>query len=412
MAAGILKRYEDGAWLTPGLIAFASAIGLAVTVGNFAFLLATATGTVDVLGRPIGTDFTSFWSAGRLALDGLAPQAYDWPTLRDAQVRLHGVELFYPWSYPPVFLAVAAGLALLPYLPAVIVWQAATLLLALRAFWMALPSRLALFAALGCPIVFVCLGHGQTGFLTAALLLGGVLALPRREALAGVLFGLLVYKPQFGLLIPLVLAVGGYWRAIATAGVTAIAAIGLTLALWGWPVWQAFLSSIQSTQAIVLDGGGAGFEKFQSAFAWVRLCGGPVTAAYALQTLVTLLVAVGCAWIWRQQVSMRLKGAALLVGALLSTPYVLDYSLVVLGMAIALLVAHGLEEGFAPWEKTVLALAWLAPSGGRAVVKLVPLPIGFLLLVGVFAFVVGHVRAERVPKTARLAVRIPSAARA
>jgi alpha-1,2-mannosyltransferase len=144
----------------------------------------------------------------------------------------------------------------------------------------------------------------------------------------------------------------------------------------------------------------------------VRLLGGPVTAAYALQGLVTAGAAVGCAWVWRQQVSMRLKGAALLVGALLSTPYVLDYDLVVLGMAVALLVAHGLEQGFQPWEKTVLALAWLAPSGGRAVAKLVLLPVGFLLLVAVFAFVVAHVRAERVPKTSQLAVRTPSAVRA
>ena len=74
--------------------------------------------------------------------------------------------------------------------------------------------------------MLVCLGHGQTGFLTAALLTGGVLCLERREALAGILFGLLAYKPQFGLLIPLVLVAGGYWRAIAAAGATSSPASG------------------------------------------------------------------------------------------------------------------------------------------------------------------------------------------
>ena len=76
--------------------------------------------------------------------------------------------------------------------------------------------------------MLVCLGHGQTGFLTGALLAGGVLALPRHEILAGVFFGLLAYKPQFGLLIPFVLLAGGYWRAIAAATATVLASVAVT----------------------------------------------------------------------------------------------------------------------------------------------------------------------------------------
>ena len=198
-------------------------------------LFGTAEKTVDILGRPLGTDFTSFWSAGRLALDGRAAEAYDWPVLFALQKQMHGVEHLYPWSYPPVFLTVVAGLAVFPYLPALVVWQVSTLFGALVAAWAALPSRLGVVAAIGCPTVFVCLGHGQTGFLTAALFLGGLVALQRSEVWAGVLFGLMVYKPQLGLLIPIALASGGYWRAIATAIITIAALVGLTIWIWGIP---------------------------------------------------------------------------------------------------------------------------------------------------------------------------------
>ena len=390
-----LHRLASGTWLTQRVVLFAGMAGLASAAASLAWLFATANGTIDATGRPLGTDFSSFWTAGRLALAGHASSAYHWATLEALQAQTHGVDLFFPWSYPPMFLAVAALVALLPYVPALIAWQAATLAAAVAALRAISPAPLLLVAGLGYPIVLVCLGHGQTGFLTAALLTGGVLCLERREALAGILFGLLAYKPQFGLLIPLVLVAGGYWRAIAAAGATVLAGVGLTWALWGWPVWQAFVDSMTLTRSIVFEGGSTGFEKFQSAFAWARLWGGSATAAYLLQAVVTTGAAAACLWIWRQNVGFRLKGAALLTATLLSTPYVLDYDLTVLGMALALLVAHGLEHGFRPWEKTVFALAWLLPSGGRGIAMLLPLPVGFAVLAMVFGLILARVRAER-----------------
>ena len=40
--------------------------------------------------------------------------------------------------------------------------------------------------------------------------------------LTGILFGLMAYKPQFGLMIPIALAAGGYWRSFAAAAATAV----------------------------------------------------------------------------------------------------------------------------------------------------------------------------------------------
>src|SRR5262249_7104305 len=149
------------------------------------------------------------------------------------------------------------------------------------------------------------------------------------------------------------------------------------------------------TEKIVFEAGDTGFEKFQSIFAFVRSVGGPLSLAYGAQAVVTLGILVACIWIWRSGAAHRLKGAALLTGALLSSPYVLDYDLIAFGLALALFVAHGLERGFHPWEKTVLAVAWFSPAIDRAVAGVTFIPLGFLMLAAVFLLIVRRVGAER-----------------
>ena len=98
------------------------------------------------------------------------------------------------------------------------------------------------------------------------------------------LIGLLVYKPQFGLLIPLVLIVSGRWRTFTAAALTVVLlALAVTLA-FGPEVWSAFLASTKFTRTVVLEQGGTGWHKIQSVFSVVRMWGGSVPLAYALQS--------------------------------------------------------------------------------------------------------------------------------
>lgn len=408
----LCERISSGAWLESRIVRFAAICSIVGTAICMAFLFATATGTLDLLGRPLGTDFSSFWTAGSMALDHNAADAYVWEHHRAMQIRTHGNEKFFPWSYPPTFLMVAAVLALLPYVQALVVWQGVTALTALVVFRSILPSGQALLLAVGFPAVMICLGHGQTGFLTAALLAGGVVLLQRFEIWAGVLFGLAAYKPQFGLLLPIVLIAGGYWRAIASAAATVLAVAGLTVILWGWPVWQAFLDSASLTRTIVFEGGHTGWEKFQSAFSWVRMWGGSVPLAYTAQAVVAAASILACAWIWHGRASHNLKGAALLSGALLFSPYVLDYDFIVFGMALAFFTAHGLETGFRAGDKTFIAFAWFVPGVARTVAGYTLLPLGFLTLASFFVWVIVRSWAEErtmvvTPLSAQKAAGVP-----
>src|SRR5206468_2883729 len=90
-----------------------------------------------------------------------------------------------------------------------------------------------------------------------------------------------------------------------------------------------------------------------------------------------------------------------LSAALLATPYALDYDMVFLGPAIAFAVAHGVEKGFAPFEKTLLAAVWLVPFVARLTAKLSHVPVGALMMLALFAFIV--FRAAHPPR----AVRVP-----
>ena len=73
---------------------------------------------------------------------------------------------------------------------------------------------------------------------------------------------------------------------------------------------------------------------------------------------------------------------------MLSTPYVLDYDLVVLGLGAAFLVADGIERGFLPWEKSLLALVWLAPLVARPLAELTLIPLGQASIVILLALAV------------------------
>jgi hypothetical protein len=392
----LVERFATGAWLDRSAIRATSVMMIAGAVLAIGYFLETRHGTLDIMGRPIGTDFSNVWTAGRMALEGRAADAYNWALHYQVQQAAHGSESvpFYGWHYPPFFLLVAAALATLPYLPALAVWQASTMATALALAWRIRPAAGTLLAALGFPAVLVCLGHGHNGFLTAALFGGGLFVLDRRPVLGGVLLGCLAYKPHFGLVIPLALVAGGYWRALASAAAAVLALALASLASFGPEVFGAFLGSAHLTQAIVLEQGAAGWFKIQSVFAWLRMWGGPVGLAYAAQGIATAGIVAATTWLWWVRADSRLKSAALMIGALLATPYVLDYDMVLLGPAIALLVVHGEERGFRRWEKTALALAWFMPVAARILALLTGVPGGLAGMALLFILVVRRALAE------------------
>ena len=394
---GLLGALRSGVWLTPQRLRLYPLTLIAIYAAVVVIALLTATGPMDIFRRPLGTDFSQVWAAGVSVLAGHPEQPFDPALHAAAQRALFAPDTpFYGWHYPPYFLVVAALVALLPYIPALLAWQAASFVGYLLVMRRILPHPLTLLLAAAFPAVLVNLGHGHNGFLTAGLLGGGLLVLQRRPVLAGVLLGLLAYKPQFGIVLPVALIAGQRWVAIASAAATvALMTLG-TLLAFGAGTWRAFQSSLPFTRTVVLEAGATGWEKIQSAFSAARALGAGVGTAYAVQGALTVGVLLAVAWLWRGQVDQRLKSAALIAGALLSTPYVLDYDMVVLGPALAFAVSWERERGFRPWIASLLAAVWMTPILTRGVAALTLVPLGLLAMLAVFASILWAARSASV----------------
>ena len=369
-----------GDWVTPERLRRIAAVSCVISLLCVAWLLGTSRGTVDSTGRPLGTDFSNVWTAGQMVLDGRAAAVWSWPDHFAVQQAVHGsptVDVF-GWHYPPPFLLLAALLATIPYVPALILWQLTTLGSFLAMMWRLMPRRETILLTLGAPVTLICVTHGHNGFLTALLLGGGLMLLDRRPFVAGLLFGCLIYKPQFALIIPPLLLAARTWRSIAGACASAGVLVVITLLIWGMPVWQAFVDSLPLTRTVVIEQGATGWHKIMSPFAAIRMWGGGLAVGYAVQLLVTVLVIAAVVILTWRKAQPELRNALVCAAALLSTPYVLDYDFVVLLPALAWLWVHGREHSFMSWDKTLMLLAWLAPLVARLVAEVALVPLGLM----------------------------------
>ena len=193
---------------------------LAIELVIFLFCVAGTHGLIVPLTRPTSTDFVSFYAAGGLADVGTPQLAYDQTAHYAAEERAAQPGIVYNFFfYPPTFLLLCSSLARLPYLLAFAAFEAVTLGLYLIVIRRILGEHgSAVFVLiLAFPPVLWTIGLGQNGFLTAGLLGLATLLVDRRPLAAGFLFGALCCKPHFALLVPVALAAGGRWRALAAA---------------------------------------------------------------------------------------------------------------------------------------------------------------------------------------------------
>lgn len=314
----------------------------------------------DENGLGIPTDFVNVFAAGRMALEGKGALAYDWDLHKAVQVAILGQSYpgHFAWHYPPQFLFVASLLACLPYAIAYPLWSLVSLVPYLAAMRAIVGRPVGFLLAIAFPVVLTNALIGHNGFLTAALVGGSLLFMPTRPVLAGVCLGLLTYKPQFGVLFPLILIATGQWRVIVSAGVVTALIAAIAWLAFGTESWLGFVHGLSMVEQAFLSEGRADWGKLQSLFATVRYLGGSERLAWALQMALTATVVVTLVVLWRSRVRYCLKAAALAAGALLATPYLFFYDVMVLAVAVAFLVRDGLRRGFGPYDWPLLALTF------------------------------------------------------
>ena len=86
-------------------------------------------------------------------------------------------------------------------------------------------------------------------------------------------------------------------------------------------------------------------SKLRSLFGLLQTLGLPVSTSLAAHSLMALAIAGLVIWAWRSHLAYELKAALLATAAIMASPYVFAYDLVVLCVAQAFLVRHVLARG-------------------------------------------------------------------
>jgi hypothetical protein len=306
-------------------------------------------------------DFFALWTSAVVTHAGDAAVNFDFDALHARQVALgmnpHG---YNPFPYPPTTLPVLGALGRLPLQQAFYVFMIpafAAYLLAMwagrwREWWWALGACLA-------PATGITLISGQTGYLSGALMVAGLRFLPARPLLAGIMFGLLTYKPQLGVLVPVALMAMGGWRTIAAAVATLTACALVATYAYGFPLWALWAHSITAYAT--------GFEPVSglmpTIYANALMLHASRAVAWGAQLLVTIPVAIVVWRVWRREGPSAQAAALLVVGTFLATPHAFNYDMPMLTMALVWYLAERMrsEEALDLGEIVALLLAFAMP---------------------------------------------------
>ena len=297
-----------------------------------------------------------------MTVAGAPALAYDLAAETAAQAQ-SGLSSFFAFVNPPPFLLAIVPLGWLSYPVALVVW-----VLAGWAIWVAVARRVlprATLAIAAFPGAWLAASHAQNGFLTGALLIGGVLALKRSQALSGALFGLLIVKPHLALFVPLWLAAGRKWTAIGSAAASALGLSLLSLAIFGRATWLAYPQTFAVSEAIMKNSADVLFLRMGTVYSGLRYHLG-ADAALIGQVLVTPACAALVVLVWRRTRDTDAAGALMLAATALGSPYLFAYDLAFLALPLFWLVRAGIERGFRPYEKMALVALYFAPLAARA----------------------------------------------
>lgn len=316
---------------------------------------------LDPKGKPLGYDFITFWAGSWLTWHDSPAAVFDPVKIMAAeQIAVPASEKLFLWHYPPTFLMVVAPFALMPYVVSYLIWVTSTFGVYAWVIRKMAPQPQTVLLLIAFPGAFLNFFHGQNAFVTAALFGGAMMTLERRPVLAGILLGLMSYKPHFGVLIPLALICGRHWKAFVAAAVTTVVFAAVSVMALGVEPWIAFWNNIPLARSVFEDGL-IRWGKLPSLYATLRLAGAGLTAAYVMHGLLALAVAATVGWIWWRKPSLPLRASVLVTGALLVTPYMFDYDFAILAIPIALLAMDGYVRGWLPYERGVLVVTWAMP---------------------------------------------------
>lgn len=340
-------------------------------------------------GTPAGGDFINLWSAGRLVLEGRLDDIYRPDAFMAFQFSFVEAPIGHRiWAYPPHSLALATPFALFDYFAALLIWSATGLaVLGWGCRRLGLGTMETSIVLLS-PASLLCLYYGQTGNLTAGLLLLALSARPGHDIAAIGAAAMLTIKPQMGLLLPFFWLAERRWSALIWTFVLVVLIGALTLIWPGALLWGDYVGrTLGELSGLERHGSGPFMSMIPSIFMALRIMTGDGDLAILLHLLVAIPILIFALWrLWHLDDSFR-RVALVLAASVLATPYIHNYDLSLLVVA-GLLLLRRFPPG-RPGELPVALLAGLMLALPQLVVlfNLSGLPISPLLMLALLVVV-------------------------
>jgi len=360
---------------------------IGIAINGYSYSIGTSNESTPLLTRH--NDFFEFWSMSKAIWSGLVDRIYDVKAFVAYQLELQDGKsnFILPNFYPPSFLFFVLPLSLGPFVVMAHLWIFGTLALFATLGQGGRWSRRRALVLLAAPSTMVTMAAGQTGFLTAALLGGGLGLLRTHPIAAGICLGLVTIKPHLALLAGVALLAARAWRAIGAAALTFAILAGASAAAFGPGLWLDWVRVLPQAWEMNLAAFGhlGGFMPTVTG-ALLKL-GAPLALAKTVQTVATL-ACLGLVWIVYRRPVHSLQPALAMSVVLLATPYAQVYDMAQLTLAVVLLAEYALSSGrtLAPGERLGLFAAWVCPFF-LILPPLQPLPVALLAQIGLAALI-------------------------
>jgi alpha-1,2-mannosyltransferase len=336
-------------------------------------------GLRDRNGNLKGTDFLHFYTLGSMTAAHRGADLYD----IDAQAALavqrvpEATGIRYLPLYPPQVSIFFAPLAHLSYGWALILWWSCSAViygLCCYSIWRVCPNLrehagTIVLLAVAFPAFFHLIAWGQTSAIALACFTGMFFLLrDRREFLAGLVLGCLIFKPQLALAAVIVFVFLGAWKIIVGAAFSAAVQLSLGVFYYGIEPLHQWMRALWTVRALSPLLEPKPYQTHSLRTFWSMLVPWPALslALYVLSAAVVLGLTIAC-WKRIPAVSLPLRYAALLLASVLVAPHLTVYDLVILAPAFLLLAdwlaAQPLTSS-ARWLGTFLYLVYMLPLLG------------------------------------------------
>jgi alpha-1,2-mannosyltransferase len=356
-------------------LAFYSIIFFLIYVVLISFTAITQINSSEKVSSPIGIDYMMLYTSGKTAIEGKTTDIYDVPKQQAIIEEMLGTEMpkDVQWFYPPTFLlAIVSLFSALPFYPSLIIWLVCTLIFTIFSAYMLVPKyKVLALLTLGFPAVFFNFRWGQNSFLSTSLLGLGIAFMQSNPVLAGLMFGLMTYKPQLACFPFIILLVTKEWRVLRWSAFFSLLTVLVSIFILGTNVWFVFLNHFFNKTPALLTTiwiKTAGIQP--TLYTTLRLFGINGIFLKFLIILVGTTVTLVIMMIWRTANSLALRGSAMVLGIFTFMPYFIQYDLMLLSIPFILLTYDFIENGCNQYEIVVLAALWLMPMFNIIIVNL------------------------------------------